>query len=59
MGGGRELRELMSSFVCVVGILLDELAAPREERGKPGGLYEAKLSTQPSAKNRAQKLNGQ
>lgn len=32
-----ELRELMSSFVCVVGILLDELAAPREGRGKRGG----------------------
>lgn len=36
MGGGRELRELISSFVCVAGILLDELAAPREERGKRG-----------------------
>lgn len=47
----------MSSFVRVVGILLAELVAPREGRGKRELLFMTKPSTQPSAKNRsAQKL---
>lgn len=37
MEGERELWELMSSFVCVVWILLDELVVLYEGRGGGGG----------------------
>lgn len=56
-GGGRGLWELMSSFVRVAGILLAELVARREGRGKWELLFNAKTVNAAMCKKwKAQKL---